>query len=76
VSVNVADIVIAKPFVPVPVAPSVTCTKKVNVVAVVVGVPVIAPVLGFRLNPVGNDPEATINVYPDPDPPVPVHEPL
>jgi hypothetical protein len=39
-----------------------------------VGVPVMAPPL-LKLNPVGSgsDPGARIKLYPEPEPPVPVH---
>src|SRR5436190_2893375 len=39
---------------------SCTCTVKLAVAAAPVGVPVIAPVLGFRFKPAGKDPEMTV----------------
>ena len=42
-------------------APAVTCAVKVKV-PVVVGVPVMAPVLAFSVKPAGRDPEASDQV--------------
>jgi hypothetical protein len=41
---------------------SVAVISKLNVPATV-GVPVICPVVGFNVNPVGSDPLDTLNVY-------------
>ncbi len=45
---------------PVGICVSVACTVKVNPPAVL-GVPVIAPVLEFRLSPVGSEPTVIVN---------------
>ena len=41
---------------------SLTCKLKLDV-PVVVGVPAITPLEAFKLSPVGNEPDATLQVY-------------